>query len=124
MNAFNQQTKAIVADLFSHFSEDSKELVESTTQLSHLGAQLTDAAKTTQKNTQHIHLQVQEPLERVGKALKTTQKKTDEVTSQLKKTQAALIQANQQISVLRITLNEQQETLTRLNAEVVLRMER
>lgn len=116
---FPRQTKAIFADMFRDFREDSKLVVESTEKLSLLGAQLTDAAQTTRKNTKRLHIQVQEPLKRVETTLSTTQKKTDEVTRQLKKTQEELAQANSQISVLTVTLKEQQETVTRLNAEVV-----
>lgn len=82
-----EQTTYFLKKSLGDFGEDSAQLAESTKQLSLLGAQLTDAAQTTKMNTQRLFNEVQEPLIRVGTTLTTSQKKTDEVTVRLKKTQ-------------------------------------
>ncbi len=119
LKTFPLQTKVILTDIFRDFREDSKQVVESTEKLSTLSVQLTEAIQITQNNTKCLQEKIQEPFVRVGNALNATHIKTDEVTSQLKKAQESLEQANKQIDVLSATLKEQQETVTRLNAQVV-----
>lgn len=119
MNDMYKETEDALMYMFRDFKDDKKVLVESTAKLSTLSTQLNEATEATKKTTQNLQEKLEKPLERVDNELGLTKKKTEEVLSQLTKYKRALTQANKKMGELTVTLKRQQETVTRLNAEVV-----
>jgi chromosome segregation ATPase len=118
LKAFPQQTKELMADVFSDFNKESKHIKDATDKLTTLSGRLEGVVQTTQKSVVQLQQHVHEPLIKVGQTLTITQRKTERVTTQLLAAQTELADATKKIETLAATLKKQQDSIVRLNAEI------